>query len=100
MAEGFPSAICEAMLCGCIPIGSNVAAIPYIIGDTGFVLHKKDTDKLVELCHTALNADVRTLSRRARARVEEICAPGSRAQKLTTLAEKLVDDNKLLTSKA
>ena len=31
IAEGFPSAICEAMLCECIPIGSDVAAIPDII---------------------------------------------------------------------
>ncbi|MCF6280225.1 MAG: glycosyltransferase family 4 protein [Flavobacteriaceae bacterium] len=46
MFEGFPNALCEAMLCGCIPIGSNVAGIPDIIGDNGYVLKKKDADLL------------------------------------------------------
>ena len=44
ICEGFPSAICEAMLCGCIPIGSDVAAIPEIIDDCGFVLKHKNVD--------------------------------------------------------
>ncbi len=39
--EGFGCSLCEAMLSGCIPIGSNVNAIPEIIGETGaVVLHK------------------------------------------------------------
>ena len=32
MAEGFPNALCEAMLSGCIPIGSSVFSIPEIAG--------------------------------------------------------------------
>lgn len=46
MFEGFPNALCEAMLCGCIPIGSNVAGIPDIIGDKGYILKKKDAKSL------------------------------------------------------
>jgi glycosyltransferase involved in cell wall biosynthesis len=49
VAEGFPNTLCEAMLCGCIPIGSNVFSIPKIIGDTGFVLKHRNMDELKRL---------------------------------------------------
>ncbi|MFH2143871.1 MAG: glycosyltransferase family 4 protein [Bacteroidota bacterium] len=42
LTEGFPNSLCEGMLCECIPVGSHVGAIPYIISDTGFVLKKYD----------------------------------------------------------
>jgi glycosyltransferase involved in cell wall biosynthesis len=42
MAEGFPNSLCEAMLCECIPIGSDVFSIPEIIGSTGYLLKKRD----------------------------------------------------------
>lgn len=58
ISEGFPNAICEAMLCGCIPLGSNVAAIPKIIGDTGYILKKRDPSLLFNLASEAiLNSD-------------------------------------------
>lgn len=47
--EGFPNALAEAMLCGCIPIGSNVSGIPYIINGQGFVLKHRNIDELVEI---------------------------------------------------
>lgn len=53
--EGFPNALCEAMLCGCIPIVSNVAAMPRIIGESGFVISARSIQMLAE-CITAANA--------------------------------------------
>ena len=44
--EGLPNSVCEAMLCGCIPIGSRVFGIPDIIGNTGILF---DTEK--DLAH-------------------------------------------------
>lgn len=42
LTEGFPNSLCEGMLSGCIPVGSNVGAIPLIIGETGIVIKKHD----------------------------------------------------------
>jgi glycosyltransferase involved in cell wall biosynthesis len=47
--EGFPNALAEALLCGCIGIGSNVSGIPHIIGDTGFILRKHNINELIKL---------------------------------------------------
>ena len=46
VSEGFPNALCEAMLCHCIPVGSAVGAIPSIIGDTGFVIASPEREYL------------------------------------------------------
>lgn len=49
MFEGFPNTLCEAMLCGCIPIGSDVAGIPDIIGNSGYILKEKNIKLLEEI---------------------------------------------------
>lgn len=44
--EGFGCALCEAMLCGCLPIASIVNNLPEIIGETGILLQKRDINLL------------------------------------------------------
>ncbi len=46
MFEGMPSTICEAMMCECIPVGSNVNGLPKIINGCGYVVGKKDVNDL------------------------------------------------------
>ncbi len=71
IAEGLPNALCEAMLCGCVPIGSDVFAIPEIIGDAGFVCRNKNAEALVLTIQNALDADFDNLSVKARNRIQE-----------------------------
>ena len=68
LSEGLPNTLCEAMLCECIPVGSNVNGIPEAIGDCGFILEKKDPALAAELIHKALKADP-AMGRSARERI-------------------------------
>ena len=36
------------MLCQCIPIVSNVNVLPKIVGDSGFILEKRDSIMLID----------------------------------------------------
>ena len=92
ICEGFPSAICEAMLCECIPIGSNVAAIPEIIGDAGYILYKKDTNDLEQLINKALTSEKKELGIKARNRIITKYPPQER-EKLSALVAELIDNN-------
>jgi glycosyltransferase involved in cell wall biosynthesis len=70
--EGFPNALAESMLCGCIPIGSNVSGIPYIIQDSGFILRERNIhllSNLIDEIKSKSEAELTTLSQKARNRV-------------------------------
>ena len=64
--EGFGVALCEAMLCECIPIVSDVNYLPTIVGDSGFVLKKRNLEMLIDLINIALNSDISYLEYKAR----------------------------------
>ena len=91
MAEGFPNALCEAMLCGCIPIGSAVFGIPKIIGETGFILKKKDVSLLKEIISKAIDSDKEKLSLAAHDRIANEFPLGRRRQELLQTIETLMD---------
>lgn len=86
--EGFPNALAEAMLCGCIPIGSSVSGIPFIIGNTGYVLERRSVDELEKLVDQAL-ADQRknSLGKEARKRISEEFTYGRRLNELVSVIE-------------
>ena len=90
MAEGFPNALCEAMLCECVPIGSAVFSIPEIIGDTGFVLKQRSVTELAKLLDAALKADIAILGKKARQRIAENYNEEKRSQALLQLCHQLL----------
>ncbi|MBU1298388.1 MAG: glycosyltransferase family 4 protein [Bacteroidetes bacterium] len=52
--EGLPNALCEAMLCECIPVGTTRGGVPTAIGDVGILLPYGDVDALVDGLNKAL----------------------------------------------
>ncbi|WP_192821179.1 glycosyltransferase family 4 protein [Rufibacter sp. LB8] len=89
MSEGFPNALSESMLCGCVPVVSNVGAMPDLIGDSGFVLEKQDSILLQEVLKKALQADVLTMGQQARARISQQYPETRREQELLELLASL-----------
>jgi glycosyltransferase involved in cell wall biosynthesis len=53
ISEGMPNALMEAMACGCIPIGSNVAGIPTVIGEHGYIIKNRSPKELAEALQKA-----------------------------------------------
>lgn len=88
MREGLPNAICESMLCECIPVGFNNGGIPIAIGDCGFILDERNVDKAVELIDKAMNSPI-NLREKARKRIINNFAYELRETKLHDLIKKV-----------
>lgn len=54
--EGLPNSLCEAMLCECVPVGSNVGGIPSAIGNTGFLVQYNNDEQIARAIREAMAA--------------------------------------------
>lgn len=63
MREGLPNTLCEAMLCGCFPVGTNVGGIPTVIGETGFIVQYGDIHGTISALQQAMTMPVETKAR-------------------------------------
>lgn len=62
ITEGMPVSLSEAMLCECIPVGSNVNGIPDAIGNTGVIINRRDSVELEKAIRIALTMDTGKLA--------------------------------------
>ncbi|MXV38784.1 glycosyltransferase [Flavobacteriaceae bacterium Ap0902] len=88
VSEGLPNVLCEAMMSGCIPVGSSANGIPLAIGDCGYVLEEKNITKATKLVELALNAK-NEKSHCARQRIQQLFPKNNRIKRLKELIEKL-----------
>ena len=82
-SEGLPNALCESMLCGCIPVGTNVGDINVTIGNTGCTVKDWNPDLLAGFIRNHHN--VYALRDAARNRIIERYKPELRIAKLKSL---------------
>lgn len=66
LTEGLPNSVCEAMLCGCIPVGTRVGGMPSAIGEHGVLVPYGDPEQLAGALWGALRNPVPEASQRAR----------------------------------
>ena len=67
-AEGMPNVLCEAMLCGCVPVASRVFGNPDAVGEAGWVVERAAPEAIAETVREALDAPP-ALRRAARAHI-------------------------------
>lgn len=90
--EGFGCALCEAMLCGAIPIGSNTNHIPQIIGDSGFIVSEKSLKSASQAMDKALGSTNKALlSINSRRHIQANYSIALREQKLIDALERFTN---------
>ncbi|WP_421773543.1 glycosyltransferase family 4 protein [Gracilimonas sp.] len=83
-AEGLPNVLCEAMMCGCIPIGSPVFGIPNAIGDTGHIIYQPKPEKISEAIDIA-HGTAKQKREKARAQISENFSLSLRSESLKSI---------------
>jgi glycosyltransferase involved in cell wall biosynthesis len=86
--EGLPNALCEAMLCECIPVGTERNGIPTAIGDTGFLVPYGDPSNTAKSIEKALNSS-NSLGQKARRRIIELFSEKRRESGLIQTIESM-----------
>ncbi|MGE5315955.1 MAG: glycosyltransferase family 4 protein [Acidobacteriota bacterium] len=98
MREGLPNALCEAMLCECVPVGTRRGGIPTAIGDAGFLCDHGDIAAAQHHIKAALQAPAER-GKNARTRILEEFTIERRGEALRALIEHLISSTPYRESK-
>lgn len=87
--EGLPNALCEAMLCECVPVGTDVPGIHTAIGNTGFYVPYGDVNATVDALKMAIVSDKGQL---ARDRIKNLFPLEKRESQLIEIIDGMLHD--------
>ena len=87
LREGHPNALCEAMLCGCVPVGSDCDGVKNVIGETGFIVPYDNVKATVNAIEEALHCEEK--GQEARRRICELYPLEKREKQLVGLIQSL-----------
>jgi len=88
ISEGLPNTLCEAMLCGCVPVVSKAGAMPEVVGEYGFVV-SRDKEKVCEAIKKALSAPPEFYDA-VRDRITKMFPRGEREKKIVEIINKRI----------
>lgn len=89
--EGFGVSLAEAIACGCLPITSDYAAIPEVVGKNGFYIDRNiNSNNLRDVFKKALNTDNKVRKQLSK-RVIKLFNPLKRKKKLLECVDKLFE---------
>jgi len=87
MSEGLPNALCEAMLCECVPVATRVGGIPSAMDDIGFYVSQGDPRETASAILKALQSDQ---GQEARKRIMELFTQEERENRLHAAIESVL----------
>ncbi len=87
--EGLSNTLCEAMLCGAIPVATDVGGTATAVGDCGIVVRANATEELVSGIKRALKMSA-AVGSKARKRITKLFPAEARKQRLIELVRGLV----------
>ncbi|HMR46344.1 MAG TPA: glycosyltransferase [Bacteroidia bacterium] len=90
LSEGFPNAVCEAMLCGCVPIVSDVNALPDIAAGCGIVVKQRNNEVLKVAIEKALQMSTTVMAQKASEHIRKEYTMQKRKDQLCELYYRLI----------
>lgn len=88
LREGLPNTLCEAMLCGCIPVATDVGGTRIAVGDTGVLVPSRNVDALADGIRAAFTMS-NEVREKARARIVSLFPKEKREHELLRVVSRL-----------